>query len=140
MTLEIFTDGGSKGNPGPAAIGVAAYANRTKRFAFRADMGTATNNEAEYTAFIKALEHITAHKVGLGDITKVHFYADSEFMVKQLRREYKVTKPHIKTMFDNAQQLLTNLPWPFTITHVKREQNAVADGLVNGIGAPETQP
>ena len=56
MVLQIYTDGGSKGNPGPAAVGVAYFLNGVQVDSYREDIGTATNNEAEYTALISALE------------------------------------------------------------------------------------
>lgn len=63
MVLQIYTDGGSKGNPGPASIGVAFFLGGKKIETYREDIGHATNNEAEYTALVRALERVLSRKV-----------------------------------------------------------------------------
>lgn len=126
MKLLIHTDGGSRGNPGPAGLGVFITDARGKvlmehgRF-----LGRQTNNHAEYMAVIDALEHCKQ----LGG-TELEFYLDSELVVKQLRHEYKVRAPDLAPLFVRAWNAATGFKkviW----THVRRELNKDADRLVN---------
>lgn len=120
----IYIDGASQGNPGLASIGVVIK-NRLgetiqeiSRF-----IGNHTNNFAEYTALVVALE--TALKNGYKSI---EVRSDSELVVKQIKGEYKVKQPALKNMFIHVNKLLTNFP-SWTINHINREQNKRADEL-----------
>lgn len=125
MKLTIFTDGGARGNPGPAAIGVVIKNKDELLFEEGKYIGETTNNQAEYQAVVLALEK--ALEFGGTDID---FYSDSELVIKQLRGEYKVRNE------DLAQQFLKiwNLQNKFQTVkynHVYREKNKHADRLVN---------
>ena len=124
--LVIFTDGASRNNPGPAAIGVVIKdeAGGVVGTVSRA-IGTATNNQAEYQAVIAALEE--AVKMGA---THVELKADSELVVKQLNGQYKVKKAALRPLYQKVVRLIGSLE-AFTITHIPREQNKEADRLAN---------
>ncbi len=151
MELNIYTDGGSKGNPGPASIGLVIYqgarpAGITIQVAenelvrYREDIGHGTNNEAEYTALIRALEivageHVLSPENILSDtfenVTKIQCFADSELMVKQLNGLYKVKNDAIRQFVFKIRVLESQLRVPITFHHIRREQNVLADALVN---------
>lgn len=125
-TIIVYTDGGARGNPGPAASGAFSlqFGGR-KKF-----LGHATNNVAEYTAVIIALEaayeYMQEHPVA----RTVDCYLDSELIVKQMKREYKVKNPALQQLFLQVWNL-TNKFAKVSFTHVPREQNKEADALVN---------
>jgi len=124
--LIIFSDGASQGNPGQSAIGVVIQDEAGKvisRISRR--IGHATNNQAEYTAIIAALEE--AVKIGAEE---VEIRADSELVVKQLNGRYKVKKATLRPLYQKVVQLTGSLS-AFTITHVPRAQNREADRLAN---------
>jgi ribonuclease HI len=126
MTLEIFTDGGARGNPGPAAAGVVIRDGRGRSILEAGYfLGEATNNVAEYTAMLLGLE--AAQKFGA---EAVSLFADSELMVKQLTGQYKVRDVHLAKLFEQAQRLLIGFE-SWQIKHIRREQNRRADILVN---------
>jgi len=129
MSLEkavIFTDGASRGNPGPAAIGAAIKNRRGKLIASISQrIGRATNNQAEYRAVIVALEEAT--RLGA---RQVDIKMDSELVVKQINGEYRVKKATLKPLYQQVKQLLSSLEG-FTITHIPRRQNIEADKLAN---------
>src|SRR3989338_9905505 len=92
MNLQIYTDGGSKGNPGPSSIGILIKSPDGEIQRYREDIGIATNNVAEYTAVIRAYDLI---KKLDRDITGISFYSDSQLIVRQLSGMYKVKNPEI---------------------------------------------
>ena len=124
--VKVFTDGASRGNPGPAALGVAFYdENDTPLTEFKESLGMQTNNYAEYMAVIKALE------ISLDQGVKfLHIYCDSELLVKQMSGEYKVKSPHIRELFIKAKKFTEKLSH-VSFHHVKREFNKKADALAN---------
>lgn len=126
MKLLIHTDGGARGNPGPAGLGVFITDETGKVLLEHGRyIGETTNNQAEYTAVIDALEH--AKKLGATDID---FFLDSELVVKQLRHEYKVRDTTLAALFLRVWNLLGAFR-KVTFTHVRREKNKDADKLVN---------
>jgi len=126
MTLEIFTDGGARGNPGPAAAGVVIRDGQGRSILEAGYfLGKATNNVAEYTAMLLGLE--AAQKFGAEDVS---LFADSELMVKQLTGEYKVRDARLAELFEQAQRLLIGFE-SWQIKHIRRQQNRRADSLVN---------
>lgn len=131
MILTIFTDGGSKGNPGPAAIGVAMYLNGKKLEFYREDLGVATNNVAEYTAVLRALEKALEHKSHGVKYQQIHFKSDSLLVVSQLNGIYKVKNAAIRDFIIKIRILESQLGVPIKYSHVYREDNTVADALVN---------
>lgn len=126
MALEIFTDGGARGNPGPAAAGVVIRDDQGRSILEAGYfLGKATNNVAEYTAMLLALE--AAQKFGADEVS---LFADSELMVKQLTGEYKVRDAKLAELFAQAQRLLIRFE-SWQIKHIRREQNSRADALAN---------
>jgi len=124
MRLEIFTDGGCSGNPGPAAIGVVIKQGGKDIKTLSRAIGQGTNNIAEYTALIAALQEALILKAD-----DVSVKTDSELMMKQVSGSYAVKHENIKPLFDQVKHLVTGFK-SFQITHVPREQNAEADALV----------
>ncbi len=126
MKVIIHTDGGSRGNPGPAAAGFTlddVDGHRLQAKAFF--LGETTNNVAEYTALIKALE--AARKLGARQVT-VH--SDSELMVRQLSGAYKVKSEAIRPLFEQVNDLRSQFE-RCLVRHVMREKNEDADRIVN---------
>ncbi|MCX6781301.1 MAG: ribonuclease HI family protein [Candidatus Magasanikbacteria bacterium] len=126
MKLITYTDGGSRGNPGPAALGVVIKnAHGETIEAFGTYIGHTTNNQAEYQALVAAME--TATKLGA---TEVACFLDSELIVKQMKREYRVRdlalQTHYLKIYNMAQKI-----GHVTFTHVPREKNKEADAEVN---------
>lgn len=131
MTLTIHTDGGSKGNPGPAAIGVVMHLDDELIFTYREDIGIGTNNTAEYVALICALSFAQKVEALQKGITTIICISDSELMVKQLTGLYKVKHEDMKKYVLQAHQLKESLVAPVSFVHVRREENTIADALVN---------
>jgi formyltetrahydrofolate-dependent phosphoribosylglycinamide formyltransferase len=126
MKVIVHTDGGSRGNPGPAAAGFTlddADGHRLQAKAFF--LGETTNNVAEYTALIKALE--AARKLGA---EQVAVYSDSELMVRQLSGAYKVKSEAIRPLFEQVNELRSQFE-SCLVRHVRREKNEQADRIVN---------
>lgn len=123
---EIFTDGGARGNPGPAGIGVYIVKDRKPVHEIAEYIGETTNNIAEYTALVRALEWVTKQ----ADAESVIIKMDSELVVKQMKGEYKVKNPALKTLWSEAQKLAYTLS-SVSYEHVRREQNVEADRLAN---------
>jgi ribonuclease HI len=126
VKAKLWTDGGARGNPGPAAFGYVLEAeNGTVLAAHGEAIGTATNNVAEYRALIAGLEK--AAEVGVDDLQVV---SDSELLVKQMRGEYKVKSETLRGLFEEASALASRLG-SVRYTAVRREHNELADRLVN---------
>jgi len=122
---EVYFDGASRGNPGPAAIGYV-IANDGGIVAEGGDtIGSTTNNRAEYEALIRALE--VAENYGFDD---VDVYGDSELVLKQLRGEYDVNVPELRERRVRAMELLETFD-EWVLQHVPRELNDRADALAN---------
>lgn len=128
--ITIFTDGGAKNNPGPAAIGAVIYKDKEKVKEYSEFIGKATNNEAEYKALIFTLKKVKS-LFGKDKIKKVRLKAntDSELMAKQLNGSYKVKDKKIESLFLKAHNLALNFG-QFEIESVPREKNEEADSLV----------
>lgn len=124
MQAKLFTDGGSRGNPGDAGLGFVLSGSG---FLVEAGwyIGHATNNVAEYSALIWGLQNALEHKVDT-----IEIYADSELMVKQLNGDYKVKNAGLKPLFNQAQSLLKRF-LSSQVKHVYREDNQGADALAN---------
>ncbi len=126
MKGTLFTDGGARGNPGPAGAGAVVFdgngrtIGEAKRY-----LGTTTNNTAEYTALIMGLD--MASQLG---VTELDVCMDSELIVKQMNGEYRVKQPHLRELAiqvgERARRFVR-----VTYRHVRRERNKDADRLVN---------
>ena len=124
--LTIYTDGGARGNPGPAGIAYVIYDENNKLIAKNSKLiGTATNNQAEYKALIFGLEGAEKIKG-----KKINCLLDSELVVKQLTGLYKVKDRDLKPLFAKIL-ILTNKFNLVTFKHIPREKNKLADKLVN---------
>ncbi len=129
--LTIHTDGGARGNPGPAAVGVHFQLGDWEHKHGRC-IGEATNNVAEYTAVIDALAQIQDFRIaGAPQFESLHFYLDSELVVKQLLGIYRIKEPSLQELAQKILITLKTIAVPYQFTHVRREQNKIADSLVN---------
>ena len=128
MKLIIFTDGGARGNPGPAATGVVIKNEKGKVLASYGEyLGAQTNNYAEYSAVISGLKK--AKKLGA---TEVECIMDSELVAKQMRREYKVKEPTLQKLFIQTYNAASQFK-KVTYKHTLRENNKEADAEVNKV-------
>ena len=126
MKARLFTDGGARGNPGPAAYGFVLESEDGTVLAAEGEaIGTATNNVAEYSGLIAGLEKaIELH------VPQVEVVSDSELMVKQMRGEYRVKNEALRELYDEATALARRVG-NVEYRHVKRAHNELADKLVN---------
>lgn len=131
--ITIHTDGGSRGNPGHAATGVVVYNDATPLFESGEYLGITTNNVAEYTAVIRALDWLIAQRSTLPHVAgeSLQFKLDSQLVVEQLCGRYSVKQPHILELVRQVRHKLTLLGIPAQFTYVPRKDNAHADALVN---------
>lgn len=125
MKATIFSDGGSRGNPGEAAIGYVIKLEEATVFESGQLIGIATNNVAEYTAIIRGIKK--AKQLGFNEI---EVFVDSQLVEKQVKGEYKVKSPDLKLLYDELKSEIISLK-SFEISHVRREFNKRADKLVN---------
>ena len=124
--LLLQFDGGSRGNPGPAGIGVTLTTPAGKTLYELAEfLGNHTNNFAEYTALIRGV----AAAVELG-ATELVIRADSQLVVRQIQGQYRVKSPDIRPLYQQATALLEKIP-KWSISHLYREHNSRADTLAN---------
>jgi ribonuclease HI len=128
--LEVFTDGGSRGNPGPAAVGVTISRAGKEVDTISEYLGVFTNNEAEYTAFQKSLERV-GERAKTTPISEIKWFLDSMLVVEQLNKKWKIKEPRLQQFAMTIWQKLAELNTKFTISYVPRAQNARADQLVN---------
>lgn len=124
--VEAFTDGASRGNPGPAAVGVLfRQKGGPDLCVYNEAIGRATNNVAEYRAVLAALEHCRRWGVG-----RVHLFMDSELIVRQLKGVYQVKSPDLRPLYQQVLVLSRQLR-EFQVFHIPRAKNAHADVLAN---------
>jgi ribonuclease HI len=126
MKATLYTDGGARGNPGPAACGIILLNEKKQPLAIDAKyLGNGTNNQAEYEALILGLKH--ARKM---NVDEIECYLDSELAVKQLNEIYKTKNKHIIPLKKKVVQLADEFK-KVSYYHVEREFNKFADKLVN---------
>jgi ribonuclease HI len=124
--LEIYIDGGARGNPGPAGVGVVVLDESGKRIKDVSKyIGEATNNIAEYSALLYGLEEALILRA---DEIKINL--DSELVAKQITGEYRVKDPNIRPLFERALNMLKSFK-NFEVNHIDRSKNKEADKLVN---------
>jgi len=129
--ITVFTDGGARGNPGPAALGVFIEDENGKELArIGKAIGETTNNVAEYSAIIEGFNWLLENKQRL-NIGNVNFYMDSQLAYSQLNGIYKVKNPKIREFVFEIRQKEAALGVPIVYSHVRREQNSKADLMVN---------
>jgi ribonuclease H / adenosylcobalamin/alpha-ribazole phosphatase len=126
LKAKLSTDGGARGNPGPAAYGYVLEEEDGTILDVRGEtIGIATNNVAEYRALVAGLQK--AVELGLDEVEVV---SDSELLVRQMAGEYKVKNPTLRELWEDATALAARLP-KVRYTAVRREHNELADRLVN---------
>jgi len=126
LRLVVHVDGGARGNPGPAAIGVVTSTPDGEVVDERAEpIGEATNNVAEYRALLRGLER--ARELGA---TEVEVVNDSELVARQVQGAYKVKHPGLRPLYDQAMEALRGFE-RWSVRSVPRAENAHADQLVN---------
>jgi ribonuclease HI len=124
--LTIHTDGAARGNPGPAAFAYVIAREGVTLAEEAGCLGRTTNNQAEYTALVRALEH--AARLGTQHHLRVH--SDSELMVKQMKGEYRVKDEGLRPLYEQARALADRFAG-VTFRHIPRSQNSRADQLCN---------
>ena len=138
--LVAHSDGGARGNPGPAGYGVVIKDETGKKVAALSEyLGHQTNNFAEYQGLIAALEYALKHGP-----KALKVISDSELLVRQIKGVYKVKNPTLKDLHARAKDLIAHLDW-FSIGHALREHNQEADRLANeamdrGTGRSASRP
>lgn len=125
-TIELYTDGGSRGNPGIAGGGFVAYKNGKRALEGSEFFGEKTNNQSEYLALRMGLREVYAHYPN----AKVKCYLDSQLAVEQMCGNYKVKSDKVKPLFEEARRIADQFK-SFSIQHIDRSQNAEADRLAN---------
>ena len=126
MKAVLFTDGGARGNPGPAAYGFVLEAEDGSMLAAHGEaIGTATNNVAEYSGLVAGLK-----KAIELEVDALELVSDSELMVKQMRGEYRVKNEGLRPLYEEALALARRIG-AVEYRHVKRAHNEIADRLVN---------
>lgn len=123
IEVEIYVDGASRGNPGPAGIGVVLKFD-SKIVCFKKFIGNKTNNEAEYLALLEGL------KLAIGfNAKKVKVFSDSELVIKQLRGEFSIKEGRLSKLYSEIKELERILDVEYF--HISRESNKLADELAN---------
>jgi len=132
--LVIHTDGGARGNPGPAGIGVVFLADGKddqEIYTEGAFIGDGkTNNEAEYTAFYTSVK-VLEKNIETWQPASIEWQLDSKLVVEQLNRKWKIKEPRMLQFAKDIWAVLATLKVPYKITHIPRELNAAADALYN---------
>jgi ribonuclease HI len=124
--ITAFCDGGARGNPGPAGYGVYIEDERGEKVAELSEyLGIRTNNFAEYSGLLAALEFALRY-----DHPRLRVVSDSELMVKQIKGQYQVKSPDLRPLYEEAQRRIAGLE-SFQIQHVLRNKNREADRLAN---------
>lgn len=125
VKVELFCDGASRGNPGAGSYGFVILQEGEIVSQSGAVLGVVTNNVAEYQGLLEGLK--ACQKLGAESVV---VKSDSELMVRQLNGQYKVRTPHLLPLFTEAVKLLKSFP-EYKVTHVRREENKLADALAN---------
>lgn len=131
-SINVFTDGGARGNPGPSAIGVYVEDQGRKKIAgFGKTIGIATNNVAEYKAVIEALTWIIENKKDFSKAAKVYFFLDSKLVCSQIIGIFKVKNADLRNLLFDVRNMEAQISLPIYYKHIPREQNTKADAFVN---------
>lgn len=126
--IEIFSDGGSRGNPGPASCAFVVYHNKKIIYKKSVYLGVKTNNQAEYLGVVTALSWLIDN---VYKNIKINYFLDSELVVKQLNGIYKIKSDLIKPLVKKVKELQNQVGGKINFIHVKRHMNKIADRLVN---------
>lgn len=128
--ISIFTDGGSRGNPGQAGIGVYIKDDEKIITQIGKRIGVETNNVAEYKAVIEALTWVSENKENLKD-TNINFFMDSQLIYSQIAGLYKIKNENLRSLLYKVREKEAEIKLPISYNYIPREQNKNADGLVN---------
>jgi len=130
--LNIFTDGGARGNPGPAAVGVIVKNQQGERLAsFGQFIGRATNNVAEYQGVMAALEWLITYQNEISNCQQINFYLDSTLVVNQLSGRFKIKDLKLKNLIIKIKDLEKKISQEIFYKFIPRTENYQADFLVN---------
>ncbi len=136
MQLSIFTDGGSRGNPGHSAVGGVVFevsadgSSATELHTFANYLGIGTNNEAEYKAVLHSLEWLVAFE-SLSAVKAVEWRLDSQLVVNQLSKRWKIKEPRMAELAEACWKKIASLSVKCSFSYVPRAENKQADALVN---------
>src|SRR5438128_2318116 len=131
-TFNIYTDGGSRGNPGPAAYGFYNTDYTGKEIAgVGKTIGIETNNVAEYTAVIAALQWLIDHRSEFDKALRINFFLDSRLVVMQATGKFRVKNPNLQILLRKVREKEAELECEISYTHIPREKNKEADRFVN---------
>jgi ribonuclease HI len=131
--LRIYVDGASRGNPGESAVGMVAVDGEGREIIRSGKrIGRETNNSAEYRAVLEALEYLERREREEGAPIRATIYSDSELLIRQLEGRYKVRSGHLGGLYLRVMDTLRAKPH-IGIAHVKREENKIADWIVNRV-------
>ena len=130
--LNIYTDGGSRGNPGPAALGVYIQnQDGTVLARIGKTIGIATNNIAEYSAIVEGWSWILSNKEKMTSLRRINFFMDSNLAASQLNGLYKIKNANLRVLLFSIREKASEIDSQAYYTHIPREQNKQADSLVN---------
>ena len=129
--INIYTDGGSRGNPGPAAIGVFIEGDGLVLGKIGKRIGKNTNNFAEYSAILEGLDFIIQNKDLIGKDSKVNFFMDSQLAYSQIVGIYKIKNSILRELIFKIREKEAEIKLPIVYSHIPRERNKEADKLVN---------
>ena len=130
--INVFTDGGARGNPGEAAVGVyITDENKNELAGFGKKIGFATNNVAEYKAVIEALDWIIENKKDIARNAKIHFFLDSKLACSQIIGVLKVKNADLRNLLFDVRTREGQINFPIYYKHIPREENTKADAFVN---------
>lgn len=128
---RVYTDGGSRGNPGNAASAFVVLKDGKVILKWKKYIGITTNNEAEYKALLYAIKWLLKNKEKLDKEFRVSFFLDSELVVKQLRKEFKIKNENLKKFYLIISEDIKKLKCEISFNYVPRNKNKLADKLVN---------
>lgn len=130
--INVYTDGGARGNPGPAGIGIYIEDNLGNMLYQRGEkIGTATNNIAEYTALLHAMTWVANHLAEFQNVESITFFLDSQLVVMQMSGIYKIKNQDLAVLAARIREKQAQIALPVRYSHVPREQNKKADAQVN---------
>ena len=125
--IKIFSDGGARGNPGPAASAFVVFNDQEKLHEENVYLGEATNNVAEYNGVLQALTWLVENNIK----ESIEFYLDSQLVVRQLEGRYKIKDEKLVKLSEDVKSLQRKHDFTIKWVHVLREKNKIADGLLN---------
>lgn len=130
--INIYTDGGSRGNPGPSALGVYIESGDGGTLdQIGKTLGINTNNFAEYSAILEGLDWVLNHRSQMPELSKINFFMDSNLAASQLNGIYRVKNSKLRDLLFSAKQKEAEIGIPIHYSHIPREQNKKADKMVN---------